>query len=365
MTNPVTERIVVHRPATAPVRSTVRPAVSVVIPCFNYARFLPAAVASALDQDGVDVRVIVVDDASTDDSARVAHELAERDDRVEVLAHAANRGPVDTFNDGLARATGEHLVRLDADDLLTPGSLARSAALLEAWPSVGLVYGHPLHFTGELPTARTEVESWTIWPGREWLELRCRLGVNCITAPEVVMRASVVAEVGGQKDLAHTHDMEMWMRISAVSDVGHIEGADQAWHRDHDQSLSAREVDLLTDFHERQAAFDTLFDGTGGELPDAARLRAVAHRALAREALDRVNRAYDRGNVATSPIAGYLDFARALEPDLESLPEWRGLRARERWGPQRASRVPWFVAAALRRRLREDRARRAWHRTGV
>ena len=49
-----------------------RPTVSVVIPCYRYGRFLPACVQSVLDQDGVDVRVLIIDDASPDDSAEVA-----------------------------------------------------------------------------------------------------------------------------------------------------------------------------------------------------------------------------------------------------------------------------------------------------
>ena len=58
------------------------PRVSVVIPCYNYGRYLPDAVASALDQDGLDVDVLVVDDASPDDSAEVARRLAAADPRV-------------------------------------------------------------------------------------------------------------------------------------------------------------------------------------------------------------------------------------------------------------------------------------------
>ena len=75
------------------------------------------------------------------------------------------------------------------------------------------------------------VRSWTVWPGRQWLADRCRSGLNVITSPEVVVRTSVIRRVGGQQPLAHTHDMEMWMRISAFSDVGRVDGPDQAWHR--------------------------------------------------------------------------------------------------------------------------------------
>ena len=94
------------------------PRVSVVIPCYNYGRYLPAAVASALDQQGLDVDVLVVDDASPDGSHLVAQELAASDPRVDVLVHENNAGHIQTYNDGLARAEGDYVVLLSADDLL-------------------------------------------------------------------------------------------------------------------------------------------------------------------------------------------------------------------------------------------------------
>ncbi len=78
--------------------------VTVVIPCYNYERFLPMAIESALSQEGVTVDVVVVDDASKDGSLQTARRLAAGDGRITVVAHEVNAGPVQTFNDGLARA---------------------------------------------------------------------------------------------------------------------------------------------------------------------------------------------------------------------------------------------------------------------
>src|SRR3954453_7878821 len=76
--------------------------VSVVIPCYRYGDYLPASVRSALDnQPGVDVRVLIIDDASPDDSADKAHALAASDDRIEVWVHEQNRGHIATYNEGL------------------------------------------------------------------------------------------------------------------------------------------------------------------------------------------------------------------------------------------------------------------------
>jgi hypothetical protein len=319
-----------------------------------------------LDQTGVAVDVVIVDDASTDDSLAVARKLARADARVNVLAHTVNRGPVQTFNDGLAAATGEYLVRLDADDALTPGALARAAALAEAFPGVGMVYGHPLHFSGDrLPRPRTEVEAWTVWSGRSWLLTRCRVGVNCITSPEVVMRASVVAEVGGQRDLEHAHDMEMWCRLARAADVGWLSGPDQAWHREHDGSRSARQVDVLTDLDERADAFTTLFlDGLGDPGWDEDAL-ATARRSLADEALTRVCQAYVRGWGGNATTDAYLAFAAAQQPDLSTLPSASRTRLAQRVGPRWAWAVPQLLLPALGHVARRTVRTTLWRRTGL
>ena len=161
-----------HRPV--PLRT--RPSVSVVVPCYRYGHYLPDAVASALDQPGVDVEVIIVDDASPDRSAEVARALAAVDRRVSVVVHEHNQGHIRTYNDGLDRAGGDYVVLLSADDVLTPGSLTRAAAVLEAHPRVGLVYGYARSFTGEPPADDARVRSWSVYPGRQWLGLATRRG---------------------------------------------------------------------------------------------------------------------------------------------------------------------------------------------
>src|SRR5690348_14990448 len=117
-----------------------RPSVTVVIPCYNYGRYLSTAVKSVLDQPGVDVEAIVIDDASTDESSEVVRALAASDPRVRAILHRRNCGHIATYNEGLEQATGDYVVLLSADDALPVGSLARATALLETHPSVGLVY---------------------------------------------------------------------------------------------------------------------------------------------------------------------------------------------------------------------------------
>jgi len=344
------------------------PTVSVVIPCFNYGRFLAESVSSAVAQDGVEVEVIVVDDASTDDSAAIATRLASMHPSVRLVRNETNQGHVVTFNNGLAVAHGEFLVRLDADDLLTPGSLARATALFDAHPNVGLVYGHPRHFaTPHPPSANTLLRGWTTWRGHDWFARACRRGVNVITTPEAMLRMSVVEQVGGlDTRLKYAQDMEMWLRAATVGDVGHIDGADQALHRDHPQSMSETdgsgfEADIL----ERRAVFDYLFENAAKTFADAEELQLLARRALASQALRQICRAYERGRTAREPVQWYENFAAEVYPDYRDLSQWRALRRRRRAGIRGAQLWPPFQATAALRRLRGDLEYTRWARTGV
>jgi hypothetical protein len=360
-------RAVIRSPAGRPSPGRRR-LVSVIIPMYNYGHYLLETVSSVLSQDGVDVQVIIVDDASTDDSAQIASALADADPRVSLITLAANGGPAAAFNRGHGDAAGEFIMRLDADDLLTPGSLARSAALFDAFPAVGLVYGHPLHFQGPVPApVATPVRSWTIWHGPDWVAERCRKAVNCITTPEAIIRASTLEQTGLlSTDIKVATDIHMWLRVAAVSDVGHIEGPDQALYRLHDDSLTGRSsytpwVDLL----ERKSVFDDFFAGPGADLASANDLQRAANAALASEALQHACRAYDRGRAPGFDVQAAVDFALAASPDTRGLPQWRALRRRQLLGERLAAMPPFFTGAQLGRRIHGKVQYRRWQRTGL
>jgi predicted O-methyltransferase YrrM len=116
--------------------------VSVIIPCYNGAAFLADAVRSVRTPGDPLTEVLVVDDASTDDSAAVADRLAAADPAVRVIRRATNGGPAATRNTGLRAATGRYVCFLDADDQYAPGFLTAATRILDADPTVaGLVTG--------------------------------------------------------------------------------------------------------------------------------------------------------------------------------------------------------------------------------
>jgi succinoglycan biosynthesis protein ExoO len=107
--------------------------VSVVIAAYNAATFLARAVMSALRQTCPPLEVIIVDDASSDDTVAVARELTARDARVRVLRLDANQGPAAARNVGFDSACGQWIAVLDADDAFLPDRLERLLRIAGAW----------------------------------------------------------------------------------------------------------------------------------------------------------------------------------------------------------------------------------------
>jgi hypothetical protein len=342
--------------------------VDVVVPCYNYGHFLEECVRSVLDQSLRDVRVLIIDDASSDNSLALARKLAESDQRVNVAAHPQNRGHIATYNEGLIEwAKADYSLLLSADDVLTPGALARAIKVLDTNPSVGFLYGHAVYWNDDQPQppVRTRQSGATIWRGHDWLRIVCRAG-HCMTStPTAIVRTSVQHAVGGYRaDLPHSADMEMWLRLAAYSDVAYVKGVDQAYYRIHSTNMTVQRVPIV-DLQQRKAAYDALFDTCGQLIPDAGRLRHEADRKMAKEALWRACSAYHRRRLETTPVDELVDFARSTYANFESLPEYWGFRWRQRVGPKASSYLQPIMMSAVHRRIRSWLWWKTWKSRGI
>src|SRR3712207_6667375 len=116
--------------------------VAVVVPSYNHAPFVAAALRSVFAQTRAPARLLVIDDGSRDGPPRVIGEaLKDCPFPCELIARG-NRGLCATLNEGLAKTEGEYFAYLGSDDLWLPGFLEARAAQLEQRPSAVLAYGH-------------------------------------------------------------------------------------------------------------------------------------------------------------------------------------------------------------------------------
>ena len=189
------------------------PVVSVIIPCYKLAHYLPQALDSVVAQTYPHLDVVIVDDGSPDDVAQaVAPYLADNRFR---LVRQENAGVAAARNRGVAESHGSYLQFLDADDWLHPEKIARQVDILEADPCVGLVYCD--FFTVVNGSEITELYSASDVPGPLDPDIFDTLWVrNCITYMSVLLRRDVFERAGGFMSSNMTEDYELWLRLSAL-----------------------------------------------------------------------------------------------------------------------------------------------------
>jgi len=342
--------------------------VSVIIPSYNYARFLRGCVESVLMQKDVEVEVLIIDDCSSDETDLVGQELAV-DPRVTFRRHKTNRGHLATYNEGIEWASADYLALLSADDLLTPGALKRATTALDSQSTAGFVYGRSVYFVTNdaIPPARIGQPLPCFWSGGDWIAERCKSASNCISSPEVVVRTSLQQELGGYRaDLPQGGDLEMWLRLAAHADVIYLRRVDQAYYRRHSQSMMRTTVDFnVTDLQQRRHAFDVLFLQYGSRLSGAEELHNRAKQALAKEALRRACRAFDRRPFDQVEVEALEEFAVETFPPSRSLPEYRGLNWRRRVGPRWCPFVQPLLPSHYVHKARNILWWRHWREFGV
>jgi hypothetical protein len=339
--------------------------VDVVVPCYRYGHFLSRCVRSVLDQQGVEVRVLIIDDASPDDSAEMGAALHAADPRVHLRLHAANQGHIATFNEGLGWASAPWQMLLSADDFLLPGALARAVALLERHPKVGFVFGNADELADGVQTRHQAAAAFGARLPGEALVLRGRdfialgAGRNLVPTPTVVVRTALQKRLGGYRsELPHTGDLEMWLRLAAHGSVG-VLGATQAVYRRHagNMSLAYQRQHRLPDLMERGAAVRWFLEHDARSLPDHEWLGQAMLHALSQDALGLASEAFNEG-AADTALERLLEFARLADPQADATPAARRLRLKRRLGRGAWQMLRPWVQAARRRGLLADPARR-------
>jgi glycosyltransferase involved in cell wall biosynthesis len=241
------------------------PLASICIPSYNAGRWIDEAISSALAQTLEDVEILVVDNASTDDT--VERVRARDDERLRVVVNDSNLGAVRNFNRCLALSRGRYVKYLHADDTLYPSCCEQMAALLDESPGVGLVFAprdvlleHP-----DDPAARAWRDRYAVLHApfsslervndgrrlfREWLHVG--IHENLFGEPSATMvRRECFERLGGfNPTLWQLVDVEMWLRIALYYDVGFLPEP-LSRYRHHESSSTAgvarRALDWLDD----------------------------------------------------------------------------------------------------------------------
>jgi len=201
------------------------PKISILIPTYNYARYLPEALDSILRQDRTDFEVIISDDASTDSTVAVVAPYIAKDIRFQFHRQPKNLGMVANWNWCLQLARGEYIHYLFADDFFIDSmALSRLAAQLDQHPAVGLAVAarRLADDSSRLGMTSENLERDGIHGGRETIR-RCLLASkNLIGEPSVVMFRKTLASRGFDARFKQLVDLEMWFHLCDRSALAFI-----------------------------------------------------------------------------------------------------------------------------------------------
>lgn len=197
--------------------SLKRSPISVLMSVFNGEAFLAQAIESVLNQTWNQFEFLIIDDGSSDRSAAIISDYAQRDSRIRAVRHD-NRGRAESLNIGMHLASGQFIARMDADDIALPRRLELQQDFLMNNPSVGVVGGaYELVDRGEQiirtmrpPTKDSEIKA---------LMLRS----NPMCHPSVVMRKDVALSVGGYRPLfMDADDYDLFLRMGELSALANV-----------------------------------------------------------------------------------------------------------------------------------------------
>jgi glycosyltransferase involved in cell wall biosynthesis len=195
------------------------PALSVLMPAFNAAAYLRAAMDSILAQTHRDFELVVVDDASTDATWSILGEYASADARVRLLRNECNAKIARTLNRGIEAARGRYIVRMDADDWSYPDRLAKQLRFMDAHPRV-VVSGGTVEICDEAlaPINRRR------YP-RTDAEIRDRMFFfSPFCHPAIICRTEALRAAGGYNEtLEVAQDYDLYFRLGRLGELANLD----------------------------------------------------------------------------------------------------------------------------------------------
>jgi glycosyltransferase involved in cell wall biosynthesis len=197
--------------------------VTILIPTYNRASFLPTAIASVLSQGFTDLRLVVVDDASTDDTPEVVASFT--DPRISRRRQPRNLGGwLGNSNSAFEGVDTEFVAWVGDDDEMLPGALSRAVSIMDACPSVGIVHTafNTVDASGHLVAAGASMThgltSDTLESGEAYIRKSLLYGTR-VCSPSALVRTSAVPPVPFDPEEGPTADAGLWLRIALNWDV--------------------------------------------------------------------------------------------------------------------------------------------------
>ena len=191
------------------------PLVSVVLSVYNGEKYLAEAIISILEQTYEHLEFIIINDGSTDGSLEI---IKSHDDQRIVLNNRENKGLIVSLNEGIKKAKGKYIVRMDADDISLPKRVETQVKFMEDNPSIGMSGSHVLVFGDNIKTSIWKVPNTDAAIRSELLFSSPFAHPSVIINREMMFEESLFYDSG----FLHAEDFELWTRVAKVTKMANI-----------------------------------------------------------------------------------------------------------------------------------------------
>ena len=198
--------------------------VSVIMPAYNAEKYLVEAIDSILNQTFTNFELIIINDGSTDNTAKIVEKYVQQDNRIHFINNKENKGLIAVLNEGLDAACGEYIARMDSDDISLPDRFAKQVKYMDKHPECGLL-GTCYKMFGDsnevimLPKQVTIIDMLT----GGW-----------VAHPTVMMRKSIMDKYHFRydSDYVAAEDYDLWTRLVQVTEVHNLQEVllNYRWH---------------------------------------------------------------------------------------------------------------------------------------
>ncbi len=217
------------------------PLITVAICCFNGERYLEKTLRSVLTQDYPNLEIVIVDDGSTDGTAKIIERFADQNDRIRAFFRS-NHGLPASRNYSFAQAKGEWIAIVDQDDLWYPTRLSRQVEIAESYPTAGLVFCNAHHINesddviGEHLSAYSLPESCI--PKGDAGNLLLRQGCFSASVSCLIKRGAVKAVGAFDETIPYVCDYDYFIRTGFEVDFAYTRESLAAWRKHPEQATS-------------------------------------------------------------------------------------------------------------------------------
>jgi glycosyltransferase involved in cell wall biosynthesis len=230
-----------------------QPLVSVICLCYNHARFVEEAVRSVLDQHYENIEIVIVDDASSDNSRSVIDAMAVQYPQIRFIPLEKNIGNCRAFNEGLRVSHGEFVIDFATDDVMMPGRIQKQIDLFASLPEeYGVVFTNAIYIDENGKTLRNHYDHLftkgllrSVPQGDVYSHL---LSTYFVSSPTMLVKRKVFDVLGGYDGSLSYEDFDFWIRSSRYFKYGYLDDVttkvritqrsmSQGWYRQGDKQL--------------------------------------------------------------------------------------------------------------------------------